>query len=104
VSVEKLSGTYTYRSFLDRPEPVDDFDRLRFAQLELRVSVDTGGALSGELVFPASAGTAPLAMDVGGTVAGSPLTQIRYTGKGRPDTAIADSTITTPGSRTAGYQ
>jgi hypothetical protein len=69
VSVEKLSGTYTYRSFLDRPEPVDDFDRLRFAQLELRVSVDTGGALSGELVFPASAGTAPLAMDVGGTVA-----------------------------------
>ncbi|MEU1182540.1 hypothetical protein ABZ464_33875 [Streptomyces sp. NPDC005820] len=63
MGVVELTGTYTYRSFLNRPEPVDDFNKLRFAQLELRLAVDPDGAISGELVFPEEPGADPLAMD-----------------------------------------
>lgn len=87
---QELSGVYTYRSFLDRPEPVDDFNRLRFAQLELRLQVLPEGTVTGALVFPAPDGTKPLAMDVTGEVSVSSLAQFRLTGKGRPDTDIAD--------------
>ncbi|MFF5363740.1 hypothetical protein ACFY4I_30845 [Streptomyces scabiei] len=31
MSEPELHGTYTYRSFLNRPEPVEDFNKLRFA-------------------------------------------------------------------------
>jgi hypothetical protein len=85
-----LTGTYTYRSFLDRPDPVDDFDKLRFAQLELRLTIATDGTIDGALVFPGAAGTEPLAMDVSGEVsAGSPA-RFRFTGRGRPNTPISD--------------
>lgn len=59
MSEPELSGTYTYRSFLNRPEPVEDFNKLRFAELELRLFVDPEGAISGELVFPGSLGAEP---------------------------------------------
>lgn len=36
----ELTETYTYRSFLNRPELVEDFNKLRFAELELRLAVD----------------------------------------------------------------
>ena len=91
MSGEELTGTFTYRSFLDRPEPVDDFERLRFAQLELRLAVDAEGKITGDLVFPTSPGAVPLAMEITGHVSeGSSPTHFSYAGKGRPDTPIAD--------------
>jgi hypothetical protein len=91
MGAEELTGTYTYRSFLDRPEPVDDFNRLRFAQLELRLLAQPDGTMTGALVFPTSPESDPLAMDVEGEAsAPSGLTQFRFTGKGRPNTEIAD--------------
>ncbi|WP_328840587.1 hypothetical protein [Streptomyces europaeiscabiei] len=93
MSEPELTGTYTYRSFLNRPEPVEDFNKLRFAELELRLFVDLEGAISGELVFPGSLGSEPLAMDIVGKVlkvpAASPVA-FTLTGKGRTDTPIAD--------------
>ncbi|MBB5792607.1 hypothetical protein HDA41_000571 [Streptomyces caelestis] len=32
--VTEVTGTHTYRSFLNKPELVEDFDKLRFAELE----------------------------------------------------------------------
>jgi hypothetical protein len=84
----ELTGIYTYRSFIDRPEPVDDFNKLRFGQLELRLSAAPDGAVSGVLVFPAQPGIEPPAMDVSGTISAGSL--VRFTGKGRPDTSISD--------------
>lgn len=31
MTAAEVIGTYTYRSFLNRPEPVDDFNKLKFA-------------------------------------------------------------------------
>jgi hypothetical protein len=84
-----LAGTYTYRSFLNRPEPVDDFNRLRFAQLELRLSAEPGGAISGALVF-SDAPDDFLAMDITGKATNGSLVHFTLTGKGQPDTPISD--------------
>ena len=90
MEAQELAGTYTYRSFLNRPEPVDDFNRLRFAQLELRLSVQADGIISGALVFPAASGAEPQAMDVNGHVSADSPDRFRFTGRGRPGTPIAD--------------
>lgn len=42
-----LTGTYTCRSFFDLPEPVADFGTLRFARLELRLTADPDGDITG---------------------------------------------------------
>ncbi|OEJ62264.1 hypothetical protein BGM19_33845 [Streptomyces agglomeratus] len=85
-----LTGTYTYRSFHNRPEIVDDFNKLWFAQAELRLAVDSAGAISGELVFPAEPGTEPQSMYITGKVSNSSPVTFTLTGKGQPDTSIAD--------------
>src|SRR5918995_670789 len=87
VDDDELSGTYTYRSFLDNPAPVDDFNTLRFAQLELQLSLQSDGTITGDL---ASTRAQPWVMVITGTVSASSLTHFRLTGKGRPNTAIAD--------------
>ena len=86
----ELTGTYTYRSFHNRPEPVDDFNQLRFGQLELRLAVEAGDQVTGVLVFPATPGTEPLVMDVSGRTWAGPPEQLTFTGRGRPNTPIAD--------------
>jgi hypothetical protein len=85
-----LSGTYTYRSFLDLPQPVDSFSKLQFAQLELQLTVQPDGTVTGALVFPAAAGAQPLIMDVSGKVSAWSPAHVNFTGKGRPGSAIAD--------------
>lgn len=35
MGAEELTGYYTYRSYVNRPEPIDDFNKLRFAEAEL---------------------------------------------------------------------
>jgi hypothetical protein len=90
MDVEALTGTYTYRAYRNRPEPVDSFDRLRFAQLELRLSVQADGTVAGMLIFPAPAGAAPPAMDVTGRATEGSPAKLRFTGKGRTDSSVAD--------------
>jgi hypothetical protein len=90
VEAENLTGTYTYRSFLDRAEPVDDFNRLRFAQLELHLSVDPGGIISGALLFPTPPGSDPQGMDLDGQLSESTLKHFSFSGRGRPNSQIAD--------------
>lgn len=82
-----LSGTYTYRSFLNTPEPVSDFNKLKFAQIELRLVVTADGTLTGKLMFS----TAPeLFMALTGTVTGDEHPHLVYDGRGLPGTEIAD--------------
>ncbi|RST16534.1 hypothetical protein E2C00_17100 [Streptomyces sp. WAC05374] len=85
-----LAGTYTYRSFLDRPDPVDDFNRLRFAQLELRLTVDPDGSIGGALVFPTSPGEEPLAMHMTGKATNGTGVHFTLTGRGQPNSPISD--------------
>ena len=86
-----LTGYYTYRSMLNRPDPTDDLNEIRFGQGELFLWVAPDGAIRGTLAFPAD----PLAsqkdfMDVTGRVsAWSPVT-VDLEGVGRPGTATAD--------------
>ena len=86
----ELTGTYTYRSFHNRPEPVDDFNQLRFGQLELRLAVDAGDQVTGLLVFPSAPGTEPLVMDVSGRTWAGPPERLTFTWRGRSNTPIAD--------------
>jgi hypothetical protein len=90
VEAGKLSGTYTYRSLLDLPEPVDNFSKLKFAQLELQLAVQPDGTVIGTLVFPAAPGTEPAVMDVSGKVSAWSPAHMSFSGKGRPGSAIAD--------------
>ncbi|MEU0946874.1 hypothetical protein ABZ379_29665 [Streptomyces canus] len=85
MTAAEVTGTYTYRSFLNRPEPVGDFNKLKFAELELRLEVGADGEISGELVF-----TDSLSMDMVGRVSGESPVTLTLTGKGRPGTSIAD--------------
>jgi hypothetical protein len=85
-----LSGSYTYRSFFDLPEPVDNFGKLKFAQLELQLAVQPDGTVTGTLVFPAAPGTEPAVMDVSGKVSAWSPAHMSFTGKGRPGSAITD--------------
>ncbi|MFI7499260.1 hypothetical protein ACIBVL_12240 [Streptomyces sp. NPDC049687] len=84
-----LAGTYTYRSFFEVPEPVDDFNLLRFAQLELRLSVEPGGAISGILVFSED-GDGLLGMDITGKATSGSGVHFTLTGRGQPHTPISD--------------
>lgn len=91
MALSELTGTYTYRSYQNLPQFVDDFNSLRFAQLELRLEVTDDGAVTGELVFPsANPAAEPGRMDVTGK-AGSAgdLTRIALSGRGRPGSSTA---------------
>ncbi|MGI5359306.1 hypothetical protein ACQI4E_28880 [Streptomyces sp. CA-252508] len=90
MNIAELTGTYTYRSFLNRPEPVEDFNKLRFAQLELRLGAEPDGAVNGVLVFSEEPGAEPIAMEMTGRASGSSPVAFTLTGKGRPNSPIAD--------------
>jgi hypothetical protein len=87
-TLDELSGVYTYRSFLDLPQPVDDFQSLRFAQLELRLTVTGDGDVSGLLRFGTS--EPPSGMDISGRVSGKERPRFRLTGRGQPGSGIED--------------
>jgi hypothetical protein len=89
---QELVGYYTYRSFIDIPLPVDDFNKIRSEESELFLIVLANGTVSGTLSFPADPGAPQKEfMDITGVVKNwsSPLT-IEFTGKGRPNTEIFD--------------
>jgi hypothetical protein len=74
---DPLAGTWTYRSFLNNPDPKVPFNDLEFAVATLTISADAGfGALAGFLSF----GAEKLALK-GTTTYGNPFT-LRFQGTG----------------------
>lgn len=88
---QDLTGYYTYRSFLNLQDPADDFNRIRFAEGELFLSVAADGSIQGTLGFPAD----PLAsqkefMDITGRVTSWSPPAVELEGLGRPETATEE--------------
>ncbi|MEV4064163.1 hypothetical protein [Nonomuraea dietziae] len=91
MQAEDLTGYYTYRSFLNHPAPVDDFNKLRFGEAELYLSVQQDRSITGTLSFPAAPGADRKdVMDITGEILDWSTARFRLTGKGRPKTGIAD--------------
>src|SRR6188472_957173 len=90
---QDLVGYYTYRSFLDNPMPVDDFNKIRFAEAELFLIVNADGVITGTLSFPAEAAAQEKDfMDITGTFkswSSSSMT-LEFSAIGRPNTEIFD--------------
>jgi hypothetical protein len=94
-----LTGYYTYRSFHNRPEPVDDFNVIRFAEGEWFLFVAPDGTISGTLAFPAD----PFEdekdfLDVTGRVTSWSPASLELTGVGRQGTATEAFHYTYQGS------
>ncbi|MFE7558401.1 hypothetical protein [Kitasatospora sp. NPDC057500] len=87
MDVMELTGTYTYRSFLELPDPVDDFNRLRFAQATLGLTAGPDGAVNGELILSEPGEDPPIIMDMSGTASASSRLSFTLTGRGRPPIA-----------------
>jgi hypothetical protein len=92
MEAQELIGYYTYRSFLNIELPVNDFNKIKFAEAELFLIVQQDGTITGTLSFPAEPGTSEkLFMDITGNVKSwsSPIT-LEFKGQGRPNTTIFD--------------
>lgn len=87
MAFEHLTGTYTYRSFLDRPtgSPAE----ILWAEGELFLRVQPDGAISGELRFPANpVALAKAILNITGQAdSGGDLS---FSGAGRADTDVAE--------------
>ena len=75
--VEALTGSWTYRSFLNDPTPGVPFNSLFFAEAELVIDAFDPGSFSGRLVFP-SGGEMTL---IGASSFGNPFS-VRFQGRG----------------------
>ena len=75
--VEALTGRWTYRSFINNPDPASPFNDLRFAVAELVIEAFSPGDFSGRLVF---APDAEMAL-TGASSFGNPFA-VRFQGRG----------------------
>ena len=92
MDIRQLTGYYTYRSFINNPIPVNDFNQIKFAEAELYLHVRLDGIISGALSFPAQSGTPHKAiMDIVEGTAKNFADQfiVEFTAKGRPNTEIS---------------
>ncbi|MFB7469704.1 hypothetical protein [Kitasatospora sp. NPDC056184] len=87
MNVMELTGTYTYRSFLELPDPVDDFNRLRFAQAELRLVAEQDGTVGGELILSDPGEEPAIVMEMTGRASASSRVSFTLSGRGRPPIA-----------------
>jgi hypothetical protein len=86
-----LTGVYTYRSFRNDDDPAKDVGDLLFGQGELTLFVSRDGTINGTLAFPADAFAEEKDfMDLGGAITSWSPIALKFTGKGRDKTAIAD--------------
>jgi hypothetical protein len=89
MSIDEAVGYYTYRSFLNRPvgAPAD----ILWGEGELLLFISDEGNVTGTLAFQAEAAAAEKDfMDLSGTVTTWDQLGLRFVGKGRPRSAIAD--------------
>ena len=85
--LQRISGDWTYRSLKNLPDPVGDFNQIRFAETDLALAVDAQGRIRGTLSFPAGAPEPERGyMDLEGTVTPGDPVCIRFTGRGREGT------------------
>lgn len=88
MSIDETIGYYTYRSFRNRPTGTPN--DVLFGEGELLLFISDEGGVSGTLAFPAESAVRKDFMDLEGTVtAWNPLS-LRFVGKGRRGSAIAD--------------
>lgn len=87
MSIDEVVGYYTYRSFLNRPagEPND----ILWGEGELLILISDEGTVTGTLAFPSEPGQKEF-MDLAGTVTYWSELTLRFVGKGRSGTSIAD--------------
>ncbi|MFG1945403.1 hypothetical protein [Nonomuraea sp. NPDC048826] len=91
MQAENLTGYYVYRSLLNHPGPVADFNELRFGEAELYLSVRQDRTITGTLSFPSAPGVDRKDfMDIAGEILDWSTLRFRLSGKGRPQTGIAD--------------
>jgi len=84
-----LIGTYTYRSFINNPAVVGDFDALHFAEAELTLFSTLGGQIAGMLSWPKNADDSLRdQMDITGEVVSREPFLIRLEGIGRKGSGI----------------
>lgn len=86
-----LVGVWTYRSFLNISEPVDDFNKLRFGQGEMAFeSASEPGTVRGQLAFRSDppAETDPRLLLQGSVQTGNPFS-VRFQGTGVAGTSAA---------------
>src|ERR671918_908801 len=92
MEVQELVGYYIYRSFLNNPLPVDDFNKIKFTEAELFLIVHADSTITGTLSFPPEHGALEkLFMDITGNIKSwsSPLL-LEFKGQGRQNTEIFD--------------
>lgn len=88
---DDLTGYYTYRSLLNNPQPIDDFNLVKFAEAEVFLYVDDDGSVRGSLSFPADPGTAEksfMDFEDGKVISQNPF-HLHFVARGRSGTAIA---------------
>lgn len=89
MSIDEAIGYYTYRSFLNRP--IGSPNDILWAEAELFLLISDEGIVSGTLAWPAQAGGDHRdIMDLSGRVTAWDALAMRFVGKGRAETAIAD--------------
>jgi hypothetical protein len=92
MKIEELIGYYTSRSTLNRPDPVDDFNKIKFAETELFLHIGDDGVVSGLVAFPAEPALHEKGiMDLTGKVLSWEPLRLHFLGKGRSNTEISDS-------------
>lgn len=85
----ELSGTYTYRSFINLPQVVGDFGKLQFAEAELTLFAALDGAVTGILSWPTKPDNSERAvMDIEGRIATREPLLVQLEGIGRKGSAI----------------
>lgn len=90
MEAHELSGYYTYRSFINQPLPVDDFNKIKFAEGELFLNIQYDGNIIGTLSFPPDVGAVEKKfLDITGKIKSwsSPIT-LEFTSQGRKNTEL----------------
>src|SRR4051812_38278703 len=93
MDIRQLTGYYTYRSLLDNPLPVDDFNKIKFAEAELFLNVQNDGTITGTLSFPPQfSQSEKLFMDIikGSVKILQDQFNFEFTAQGHKDTEIFD--------------
>src|SRR5215203_2363133 len=88
----ELSGYYTYRSFLNNPLPVNDFNTIKWEEAELFLILQNDGTITGTISFPPEPGAPEkVFVDIKGKVNNwLPPVTLEFIGKGRSNTEIAN--------------